>query len=57
VDQPIQVREYISIQVQDLAVSLLRGMLRINVQFAGQRQEDDATKNFYLIGRGTDFHR
>jgi hypothetical protein len=41
--------------MQDLAVSLLRGMLRIYVQFIGQYQEDDATKNYYLIGRVTHF--
>jgi hypothetical protein len=32
--------------VQDLAISILHDMLRINVQFAAQRQEYDATIYF-----------
>jgi hypothetical protein len=45
-DQLIKSHKYIPSQVQDLVVSLLRDMLRINVQFAAQRQEYDATKYF-----------
>ncbi len=38
-----------------LAVQLLCGMLRINVQLATQHQENNATTYAYAIGRGTHF--